>query len=387
MVHGTGVRLKSYQSGFSEAKKVAEANGIAQQFVECAWGDAIGVEFEELSLPDGPSTNQKAAMDDDFARWCWLFDDPTFELGLLTTRDTSTAPKAGSNPRGKPAWEELWDKITRYSPSYELNLLLARGGLDDLWPAAWKAIVPGSGVPKAAFKASAHELPDVCRALARAVVAEMHARAVVAERPGISRVLRESLVDRLMIDWDQKVYGLGAYLAGKLKGMATRVVRRRRAAFSAGAALPVGDVLLYQARREGVHDFIREKIGKAEPPVTLVAHSLGGIACVDLLATESQPKVTALVTAGSQAPLLFELGALWSMKPDPKEEPPYALPATFPKWHNYFDRNDFLSYSGKRLFKEIEEKEIPSGQPFPDSHSSYFRNPQFWIEVKNVIGK
>jgi len=156
------------------------------------------------------------------------------------------------------------------------------------------------------------------------------------------------------------------------KRTVTPLLRHYRAGLSVGAALPVGDILLYQSRGNEIRDFIRRKIEAAEPPVAVVAHSLGGIACVDLLALPNPPTVSHLVTAGSQAPLLFELGALLSLKPDPTQAPPYRLPSGFPQWLNIYDRNDFLSYIGEPLLVGIKDEEFESGQPFPDSHSAYF---------------
>lgn len=158
------MRLKSYKSTFDKVTEIAAANGIKQPFVECAWGDPLGIEFAGLSLPDEPDAEQLAAIEEDFARWNWLFDDPLFELDKLTIRDTSEVVKPVPRPGAKPAWLALWEQIEAYQPSQELTLLLERGGLEDLWPQAWLEIVKGSGVPKAAFEASAHELPDACRA-------------------------------------------------------------------------------------------------------------------------------------------------------------------------------------------------------------------------------
>jgi hypothetical protein len=96
---------------------------------------------------------------------------------------------------------------------------------------------------------------------------------------------------------------------------------------------------------------------------------------VDLLALPSPPKVASLVTAGSQAPLLYEMGALLSRKP------PEGLPAAFPRWLNIFDRDDFLSYVGGRLFSGVEDFEFQSGQPFPDSHTAYFGDAEIWKKI------
>ena len=88
-----------------------------------------------------------------------------------------------------------------------------------------------------------------------------------------------------------------------MKRGATRMLRAHRNGLSNVAALPIGDVLLYQSRGAEIRAFIRKKIEAAPEPVTVVAHSLGGIACVDLLAETGAPTIAQLVTAGSQAPL------------------------------------------------------------------------------------
>jgi hypothetical protein len=380
-VHGTGVRLKSYAQSFDSAKKAAAACGLKQKLVECAWGDPLGIDFQGKSLPDPPSEKELASEQQDFAQWSWLFDDPLFELDKLTIRDTS-APSGSANPKERPKWEILWNQIGRYQPSSELQLLLDRGALSQFWPSAWSQVmVLSEGLPKRAFESSAPELAEATHALARALVAALHVRAVRAGASGPSRTLRNDLVNRLLADWGQKVYGLGTFLVDRLKRAATAVLRDHRNDFSDEAALPIGDILLYQARGEPVREFIRKKIAtECEPPVMIVAHSLGGIACVDLLALPQPPAVAALVTAGSQAPLLYEIGALFSIKS------PNTVPQGFPPWLNIFDRNDFLSYFASRLLPATD-LEVFSGQPFPNSHSAYFGNPTVWDAIKNFPPK
>jgi hypothetical protein len=377
-VHGTGVRLPSYQAGFGLAEKAAKSAGIAQEFVPCAWGDPIGVEFQGKSLPDPPPPEELAKEEQEFAQWSWLFDDPLFELYQLTIRDPK-AVRPVPMPGVKPEWEALWDTIAAYQPSTEFRLLLERGGLAGFWPDAWSRIVQLSPIPRRAFEASAHELAEASRALARALVAELHVLAVEAGVSGPSRSLRNGLRDRLLVDWNQKVYGLGAFFVRMLERAATRVLRSHRHSFSDASALPIGDILLYQSHGDRVRRFIREKIESARLPVTVVAHSLGGIACVDLLALPDPPKVERLVTAGSQSPFLCEIGALLSLGPhDP-------LPPHFPSWLNFYDRNDFLSYVARRMWPAVEDEEIDSGQPFPDSHGAYFGNGEFWDRVKKFL--
>ena len=376
-VHGTGVRLKDYLSNITNAKKLAKSSGLSEIFVECAWGDALGVEFEGKSLPDPPSPEKLKEEEADFAEWNWQFEEPLFYLNLLTLRDSKVAVSFPM-PGVKPDWQKLWDQIAAYQPSKELCLLLERGAISAFWPDAWSQIMH-SPIPRLAFEASAHELPEASRALARALVAQLHVCAVKAKAPAPSRALRTSLCMRLLADWKQEVYGLGDFFAKFVKHTATQALRNHRGRFSDAAALPVGDILLYQSRGHEVREFIRYKIEHAEPPVTLVAHSLGGIACVDLLALPNAPKVDRLVTAGSQSPLLYEIGALYSLKP------PQPLPQGFPPWLNLYDRNDFLSYVAGRLWPTVVDVEIESGQPFPDSHSAYFGNDHVWQEIRQFM--
>ena len=374
-VHGTGVRLPSYQSGYAHAVQCAKAEGIRAPFIECAWGDPLGVAFEGRSLPDPPTPAQLAEEEEDFARWQWLFDDPLLELDKLTIADSAAVAEEGAFGQ-KPKWEETWDAIAAYTPTDDLTLLLKRGGLEAYWDEAWQLVL-ASPIPRLAFERSAHELVEASHALARAAVAQLHVAALGHGAPGPGRALRTSLAQRLIHDWKQETYAPGAFLIEWLKRRATRVLREHRNRFSQTAALPIGDILLYQSRGDTVRDYIRRKIEAAAAPVTVVAHSLGGIACVDLLAGPNPPTVHALVTAGSQAPLLYEIGALSSL--DGKT----SLPDGFPRWLNLYDRNDFLSYVAHRLFPKAKDLEVTSGEAFPDSHSAYFGNPAVWRAIRD----
>ena len=112
----------------------------------------------------------------------------------------------------------------------------------------------------------------------------------------------------------------------------------------------------------------------------LVAHSLGGIICVDLLVREEFPTVAGLVTVGSQSPFLYEIGALPALTyPDP-------LPDHFPRWVNIYDRRDMLSYVAAGVLGDrVADVEVDNGQPFPQSHSAYFSNSDVWAAIQAVV--
>lgn len=382
LVHGTGVRFKSYWPLFENAQKLAASVGLKEKFVDCLWGDPLGVEFSGLSLPEPPTERQVRIEDQEALEWKWRFEAPLLELERLASLDRQFQDPP---PPGQQAhWERLWSTILNQKRSIDLELLLDRGGLTEFWQEAWDEIVSSNIVPRA-FESSADDLPSACGALARSLVAQLHVIAINHLSPGPSYALRDSLVKRLLIDWDQQVYAPSDWFTHFIKRATTRAIRNQRSELTDSAVLPIGDVLLYQAHGSLVRDYIRKKIELSTPPVTIVAHSLGGIACFDLLALPEAPQVARLVTVGSQVPFLYEIGALFSLKPPVNLSAAGCcqLPSSFPPWLNIFDRNDFLSYVGESLFFGMRDIEIQSGQPFPDSHSAYFINDQVWATIRD----
>ena len=156
------------------------------------------------------------------------------------------------------------------------------------------------------------------------------------------RVLRNADVWRLTRAQRERAHLWLAEIGG------TPLIRKQKGKVSDGAALFAGDILLYQARGDRIRAAVRKQVERAareDPPVALLGHSLGGIACVDLLVYENIPEVRLLVTVGSQAPILYELNALPSLAyGDP-------LPEHFVRrWLNVYDPRDFLSYKTDGVF-------------------------------------
>jgi len=173
----------------------------------------------------------------------------------------------------------------------------------------------------------------------------------------------------------------GSYVA------ATPYLKWRRGKH-ADASPIAGDILLYQARGDKIRGLIRDYVLGLKEPVVLLGHSLGGVACVDLLIdpkeTEVHERVKMLATVGSQAPYFYEINALWSLEFGKNT----TLPKHFPKWVNVYDREDFLSYVGKAVFpKRIEDHEVRTGQPFPQSHSAYWSRKETYKYLVDSINK
>ncbi|MFE2679858.1 hypothetical protein ACFXEZ_39645, partial [Streptomyces hygroscopicus] len=151
-----------------------------------------------------------------------------------------------------------------------------------------------------------------------------------------------------------------------------------RSGITRGSVPAGGDILRYQARGAGVRAAIRaavrEAVDSGHGPVVLLAHSLGGIACVDLLAEPDPPAgVELLVTVGSQAPFLYELDALTALR---RGEP---LPTAFPRWINVYDEHDLLGFVGAKVFPgRVTDLRVDTRQPFPRAHTSYFAHRRLY---------
>lgn len=97
------------------------------------------------------------------------------------------------------------------------------------------------------------------------------------------------------------------------------------------------------------------------------------------------PNVRGLITAGSQAPLLHEFGALKTLAQS--AEFPTKLPQHFPPWLNICDENDLLSYCANRIFGCEVDQFVNSMLPPIAAHSAYWKLDRTWELVCGFIKK
>jgi len=382
-VHGTGVRKGSFLSTFAILQRAFEQYGIEHDLEPCLWGDALGATAPQKSLPkpiEKAGTAAALTRDQEYARWDLLYRDPAFELRLLKNRPV-TGPRS---PAAAAAAEDLWERITAYTPSTELTARLQAADLEPCFRAAFATIIIEDGPARQAIT-TATEIGETGQAIARSVVAEMLREAFEQERPMLDGRSRDAIVNRLIDDWEARVAGIGAFLLGFFGDVAatvaTPIVKARRGDLTDASASATGDILRYQSRGGPIRDYIASQVASIKGDVYLLAHSLGGIACVDLLASTPLDQVKGLITAGSQAPYMFEISALWGLEPGAP-----ALPAYFPKWLNLYDPYDFLSYVAAPVFPTgVTDCRIVSDQPFPQSHSAYWTNPDTWTAIRQFL--
>lgn len=92
--------------------------------------------------------------------------------------------------------------------------------------------------------------------------------------------------------------------------------------------------------------------------------------------------VALLVTVGSQAPFLHECGALAAL------DPGSPLPPGFPRWLNVYDRQDLLAFRAEPVFVgdvRVTDREVSSRQPFPLSHSAYWKNDAVYQAMAEAL--
>ena len=364
-VHGTGVREIEY----ADTLRRIQAKLPYQKVLPCLWGDAVGArlhlgglsipEYEEQAPGAKPSVERIEA-----ARWDLLYQDPLFELRLLEQRqgERENLPASSYQP-GERAVEQA--RVLCIPPAFGERL--RELGLEERWPESYRSVVEDSVFAELLTQANLDPL-DTTRPIARALVAAL----LGPVTPAVTGGTREELVKML-------VEPLGGQPAGVVEwglGLLTRWAERNRRVLYDQHAYKAADTLYYQARGQKIRDHIRKRICDAGDEVVVLCHSLGGIAVVDLLIEKPMPQVRQLITVGSQAGFLYEMGALVSL-PYPE-----LLPESFPPWRNIYDTADFLSYRAEGAFPgRVGDFRVDNRQPFPQAHTAYWDNPEVIAEI------
>lgn len=385
-VHGTGVRDISTSMHQIRAGVHRWIDLTPAQVHGVEWGVAVGPPDLDVSpaLPADTATRALSAEPTDAERtaalWNLLITDPSLELRLL----------ASSAPRG-----ELLVVIGADPPSVVLQ---ERLGALTLPP----ELLTRTGVSRAMLEAAAHEVSsdpaldgaatalgeegrsEAASAAARSVTARLLASCTErkwesARALCLNGSVREELTDAVTSELAPGTTrgivtsALAGLLGPLVARTATRVAVSRRNQFMDPVTDFIRDVAFYVRNGERVRRFIAEALAPLPRPVVVLAHSLGGIAAVDLLSrpdpqAPSPADVSLLVTVGSQAPLLYLMDALTVLHPGGAAVP-------FSPWLNLYNRNDLLSFCAARVFcnaTRIEDVEVEAGVPFPAAHSAYW---------------
>ncbi len=368
-VHGTGVRGESYLKTLDLVTRKTAKYLPAYKVEGCQWGDPFGARLNKGgdSIPGYNESGDAApALEDaDRARWHLLARDPLIELRVLPEEEA-----IGALPG---LW--IWQQIAPLGQNPKLLNLLRPWAVAEAWSKFIRAIEnvqEWEGVVSAISQTAPAASDKVARALAAAFQIHLREEGL----PCLGGAERDALKNALLQPLGGPPLGVTDWFLDKM----TNFGMRRRGKLSDATSPAVGDILRYQARGEDVRKFIGTEVDRTGATVIL-AHSLGGVASVDWLASAERP-VNYLITAGSQAPYFYEIDALVSR--------PFGsgLPQFFPKkWLNFLDNGDFLSYRAARIFPGFaRDKWVDNGQPFPESHSAYWHNDaEVWEEIAKFL--
>lgn len=402
-VHGTGVRSKGFHQLFPLVSKALIRRFPDADVVPCYWGDEYGATLSAggASIPGSDGTrgdtsggSDAGAIDQVSAEWFLLVTDPWCELRVL-----AELPGDGGDgfdaPGVRAAGEQIADRIEALAgelpASDELDVLLRETGLAEHYPDARTAIAESVEFAEACGAATDDAAAgELAAATSRAVVARMLAQA------GCAALCTGDERDRLVDVLGTRLGGTGRWpgsrAAAVLGALALRMITQPlldhwRTPLTSGTAPALGDILRYQARGLPLRDHLERVITSSAEPTVVIGHSLGGIALVDLLALAAIRQkplslVKLLVTVGSQAPYLHELGALAGLLPCA------TLPPGFPHWLNIFDRRDLLAYQACPVFPgdpRVIDREVSSRQPFPFAHSAYWKLDAVYDRIMQAI--
>lgn len=380
-VHGTGIREQEYNETFEIIEQKIHAQRPDIKVARCLWG-SLGARFNDnrasVPLEDATLALSGLEEDADIVLWRQLYRDPLYELRLLSLK-----PIESGNPFGEEPGDVLESRVASLTPVSQLQAKLQEAGIAEVFEPAREAVIHSEPYERALLTVSESDLSEYYPPIARAIVAQAMFISEQQEKfPPIltDAQLRDKVVELLTLALTEAELGLGGWLLKPLVELAqhggTNYVRGNRLELTDKISPMPGDILLYQTRGEKIRAFIQEQIAQAEPPVVLIAHSLGGIACVDLLVQQQLSQVELLVTVGSQAPFLYEINALYSL------EYGQLLPEHSPEWLNIYDLRDFLSYVGKKIFPDrVQDVRVDSRQPFPRSHGAYWTNAKTWEAI------
>lgn len=397
-VHGTGVRGPAFDASFALIKAQADEHLPGVDVQACLWGDELGADRpDDAAAVPGPPRERPAPTPPDERsrelRWSLLYDDPLYELRTFAALAAASGDDDGLGaddvtPAERARADQWLSPLRDLQPSH--------GGIARAGHLAVRLIAPTleqlqqGDTLVMALRASALATTERQRPmLARAAVGAWMNAAAASGLPALDGELRDILYQDIVARLGGATRGIKDELLGALGGLASRVatpiLRWKRNDISDASHAAIHDILLYQTPHGGerIRGLIRSRIAacRKNAPVHVLAHSLGGIASVELLAGAEDLQVQRLITCGSQAPFLYEADSLSTLRRD------RALPAHFPRWLNVYDRNDMLSYAAAGVFADarIQDHEVASRQPFPQSHSAYWVQTGLWKRLKAFL--
>ncbi|MDJ0712762.1 MAG: hypothetical protein QNJ54_00900 [Prochloraceae cyanobacterium] len=396
-VHGISVRETSLSKTktslsktiFPKVKLELQKRLPEIEVVPCSWGNYLGAKLNAngASIPFYDSTRNDFTVNEDTVRWMELSLDSFYELRLFSI---IAKKQQRSRPGEKEPSDIIDEKVRQLNPSNNTSFenQLKESEIADVFGQAHQNVVSSNSYREALKQVSDDTLIEYRDIISRAIIAESISIYKIQKKspPSIEEnpTEREKIIKSISSEIMPSERGPGNWFIKQILKLPTYGLAGKRGLISDITTPMIGDILLYQGHGQTIRDLLENYIKDAQPPVVLLAHSLGGIASVDLLIKNKIPKVKLLVTVGSQVPYFYEINALQSLK----FGTPLPDSNAFPEWLNIYDRYDFLSFIGGNVFpNRVQDIPVDNKLPFPHSHGGYWENDATWEAIANRIRK
>lgn len=396
-VHGTGGRREDYHADLETIQDnlsniVVPKLGTNINLVECLWGEKEGVKPPDTwtSIPLGKH-EPRPQLTDEQKFWAALEDNPVCEL------------EAYKPPRGKRispslcnGFKQSVEKVEHLQSNTLLDILRSTSISEYRFNSVYTGLLKSDEYK--AFSEKVSNIQESHRifsyALVASIVKSVSFYITPEDRNSLAREITANLDNKLPSEsadyglpdsWMNLGLNVGFNLV--IKGANYWLDRSRACTTKSEKAYPkIGDILYYQSKGDKIRDFIEKTVSEVKDEnIILLAHSLGGIACFEMLVETHIANIKKLITVGSQVSFLYELDVLRNL---PREQ---KLPLHFPEWLNIYDSSDILSYICEQTFygsqSIVHDERVDNGEIFPNSHISYWKNSQVWESIAKHIAR
>lgn len=171
-----------------------------------------------------------------------------------------------------------------------------------------------------------------------------------------------------------------------------------RAAWAERIGCFLGDIFAYQRNQADIQERLSKAISGHAPgwgvegkPISVVAHSLGGVIAFDAATRKTAPLwIDGFVTFGSQ-PAFFEVLDPRQGLPRYSTGNPIGLPGTIARWTNLWEPLDVLAFAAGKVFR------LHSGLSPADlrtahnlnyglaTHSTYWGSPELVVAIQQTL--
>jgi hypothetical protein len=373
VVHGVANRQPEHFRHQVDA--LSAALGRRWRLVPVYWGDlgaaSLGIE-ESLPVRDAPAVR---TLDED-AKPEWLQPSPD----RPPTNDQVRSP-AGRRDVVEQALQETIEKESSSRPDNTPLLQAGFAAVREIWAQSrWLQALDNETL-----------LYDVGVSLARSLRDR--------ERDLPEELVRGAMLDSLKEFAAGVLLGLDRGIGLQLGGLLGTVNHYVRKQLLPGMAEFLGDVFVYQRRRQAIQQRLWDTIAREAPtygvegrPLAVLGHSLGGVIIFDTAAT-GQPRlwVKTLVTFGSQSAFFHLVDPRGSPLAPYNPGRPVTLPASIGRWVNLWEPMDPLAFAAGRIFR-LHTGEAPEDLGISHrvsaglwTHSAYWSQPEFAGLIEHAL--